>query len=169
MSAVPPIPKRRRRFGEAGALGGVLAIIFWCACGIVAVPLAGLFTLISALGTQGAFSAIADSVTGNSVSTQMLRFGLVPQAILFLWAVSFVALTVLRSRHALSVAPLLMIVWVAVSAFCQFSIRALITPDGATIMDFAALMPGLLAQGVGVAAFVGYFKDGRRPRELYTR
>ncbi|GGF69554.1 hypothetical protein GCM10007301_31520 [Azorhizobium oxalatiphilum] len=168
MSAIPPVSRRRRSSAE-GALGGMLAIIFWCTCGIVAVPLAGLFTLISALGTGGALSSIVDSVSGSSISTQMLRFGLVPQALLFLWSVMFVVMTVMRSRHALSIAPVLLVVWLAVTAFCQFSIRGLVLPEGATIMDLATLMPGLLSQAIGVVAFVGYFKEGVRPKAFYVR
>ncbi|MGU3495315.1 hypothetical protein ACLBXM_14830 [Xanthobacteraceae bacterium A53D] len=168
MSAIPPV-SRRRRFNQEGGIGGVLAVIFWCACGIVAVPLAGMFSLIAALGTTGAFSAMADSIAGPTVAAQMLRLGLVPQAVLFVWGAAFVGLTVMRSRHALTVAPLLLIVWLAVSTFCQFSIRSLMVQENATIMDFAALMPAVLAQAIGVAALVGYFKEGTRPKAYYTR
>ncbi|BAF88949.1 hypothetical protein AZC_2951 [Azorhizobium caulinodans ORS 571] len=169
MSALPPIPKPRRRSAQPGALGGLLAIIFWCACGITAVPLAGLFTLISAMGPQGAFSAIADSFSGSSASAQMLRLGLVPQFVLYVWAVTTVALTILRSRHALTLVPLALAVWVAVTAFCQFSIRSMITPGDVTFMDLAALLPGLLVQAAGVAALYGYFREGQRPAAFYTR
>ncbi|WP_341987539.1 hypothetical protein [Azorhizobium sp. AG788] len=169
MTALPPVQKPRRRTAEEGALGGLLAVIFWAACGITAVPLAGMFTLISAMGTQGAFSAIADSVSGSALSTQVLRLGLLPQAMLFLWAASFVVFTILKSRHALQVAPGLFMAWVAVTAFCQFSIRSMITPDGATLMDFTALLPGILAQVVGAAAFTAYMRQGHRPRFYFVR
>ena len=169
MTALPPVQRPRRRTAEEGALGGLLAVIFWSACGITAVPVAGLFTLISALGTQGAFSAIADSVSGTALSTQVLRLGLLPQAMLFLWAASFVAFTIMKSRLALKVSPGLFIAWVAITAFCQFSIRGLVTPDGATLMDFSALLPGILAQAVGAAAFTAYMWEGRRPHFYFVR
>ncbi len=169
MTALPPVRRPRRRTAEDGALGGLLAVIFWAACGITAVPLAGLFTLISALGTQGAFSAIADSVSGSSLSTQVLRLGLMPQGMLVLWAVSCVVLTIMKSRRALTAVPVLFIAWVAVTAFCQFAIRGLITPDGASLMDFATLLPGILAQAAGAAAMMAYFREGARPRLYYVR
>lgn len=150
-------------------LGGALAVIFWCACGITALPLAGLFTLVAGLGVAGAKSALFDSFAGPGVAQQVLRLGLVPQLFLFAWAASFVLLTVAKSRLTLSIAPWLLVAWVATTAYSQFAIRDAISPDGADLGAFAALVPGLLAQAAGVAAFFGYFREGRRPQAFYRR
>lgn len=160
---------RPRRAGDAPRLGGMLAIIFWCACGITALPLAGLFALVANAGVSGAMWALAETFAGNTPTAHVLRLGLLPQAILFAWAVSLVVLTVARSRHALVVSPLLLWGFVVVSAFSQFSIRDAIAPEGATLGDFAALMPGLLAQAAGAAALYGYFRSADRPRLYFTR
>ncbi|MFG1464343.1 hypothetical protein V5F77_15745 [Xanthobacter sp. DSM 24535] len=159
-----PIPPHRI---GAPRLSGLLAIIFWCACGITAVPLAGLFTLISVLGPQAAWSAIVDSLAAPGGSSQMLRFGLFPQAVLFVWGISFVIMTVRRAVSTLSVAPIGLVIWLLVTAFSQFAIRDLLAPDGLTVGDLASLLPGLLAQGLGVAGFVGYMREGDRPRRYY--
>lgn len=150
-------------------LGGPLAILFWCACGITALPLAGLFTLVSALGVTGARSALFDSFAGAGVPQQVLRLGLMPQAVLFGWAVAMVALTVARARIALTVLPWILVLWLATTGYSQFAIRDAIAPDGADLGAFAALMPGLLAQAAGVAAFFGYFREGVRPQSFYRR
>lgn len=150
-------------------LGGALAVIFWCACGITALPLAGLFALVSALGVVGTKSALFDAFAGPGLAQQVLRLGLAPQLFLFVWAASLVLLTVARKRIALTFAPWLLVAWVAASAYSQFAIRDAISPDGADIGAFAALMPGLLAQAAGAAAFFGYFREGRRPQGFYCR
>lgn len=150
-------------------LGGPLAFLFWCACGIAALPLAGLFTLISALGVTGARSALFDSFAGSGVPQQVMRLGLMPQAVLFGWAVTMVVLTVARARIALLVLPWLLVLWLFTTGYCQFAIRDAIAPDGADLGAFAALMPGLLAQAAGVAAFFGYFREGTRPQAFYRR
>lgn len=150
-------------------LGGALALIFWCACGITALPLAGLFTLISLLGVSGAVSALFDSFAGPGVPQQVLRLGLVPQALLFAWAVAMVVLTVAKARIALSLLPWMLVAWLLATAYSQFAIRDAIAPDGADLGAFAALMPGILAQAAGVAAFFGYFREGRRPGAYYRR
>jgi len=170
MATLPPIlPARRRRDPDQPRLSGLLAIIFWCACGITAVPLAGMFSLIAVLGTQGALSAIADSLSGDAVATQILRLGLVPQALLFIWGASFVVLTIMRAASARTIAPWLLLAWMLGTAGAQFAIRSLLTPDGVTVGDFAALLPGLLAQAVGAAAFWGYMKEAERPRRYFVR
>lgn len=174
-SAVPaaPQPKPRRRPTETTRdtprLGGALMVLFWCACGITALPLAGLFSLVAATGVSGAGWALSETFAGSTLQAQLLRLGLWPQLVLFAWGASFVVLTVLKSRHALQVSPWLLAAWVAVSAYSQFSLRAAIAPDGATMADFAALTPGLLAQVVATAALFGYFKEGMRPRAYYVR
>ena len=99
----------------------------------------------------------------------MLRLGLLPQLVVFAWAVATVALTVARSRHALTVLPWLLVLWVAVSIYSQFAIRNALSPGGADLGALAGLLPGLLTQGVGAAAFFGYFREGRRPQAFYRR
>lgn len=150
-------------------LGGPLAVLFWCCCGITALPLAGLFTLIAEFGVVGAKSALFDSFSGPGLQQQVLRFGLVPQILLFAWAAAVVVLTVAKARIALSLLPWMLVVVVVASAYGQFAIRDAISPDGADLGAFAALMPGLLAQAVGAATFFGYFREGRRPQAYYTR
>ena len=150
-------------------LGGPLAVLFWCCCGITALPLAGLFTLIAEFGVAGAKSALFDSFAGPGLPQQVLRLGLVPQVFLFVWAATVVVLTVAKARMALTVLPWMLIAVVAASAYGQFAIRDAISPDGADLGAFAALMPGLLAQAVGAAAFLGYFREGRRPQAYYIR
>ncbi|OYW41028.1 MAG: hypothetical protein B7Z45_03995 [Azorhizobium sp. 12-66-6] len=167
MPRLPSIRPIRHDNDDAPRLSGLLAIIFWCACGITAVPLAGIFTLISVLGPQAAWSAIADSLSAPGASSQMLRFGLFPQVVLFVWAIGFVILTVRRSARTRALAPVALVVWLIVTAFSQFAIRDLLAPDGLTVGDLAALLPALLAQGVGVAGFVGYMREGERPRRYY--
>ncbi len=170
MPALPPIqPVRRRRDPSLPSLKGLLAIIFWCACGITAIPLAGIFTLISALGPQAALSAVVDSLSGDAMATQVLRYGLIPQFVLFIWAVSFVVLTVMRRAAALTVAPGLFFLWFAVTALCQFAIRSAIAQGDLSVGDLAALLPGLLAQGVGAAAFWGYMRSAGQPKLYFTR
>ncbi|MDQ0504854.1 hypothetical protein [Xanthobacter agilis] len=172
-SAVPvspqPKPRRRPQERETPKLGGALMVLFWCACGITALPLAGLFSLIASTGVSGATWALGETFGGATIQAQLLRLGLWPQLVLFAWGASFVVLTVMKSRHALTVSPWLLAAWVAVSAYSQFSIRAAMAPDGATMADFAALAPGLLAQALGTAALFGYFKEGTRPRAYYTK
>ncbi|MEP9353241.1 hypothetical protein ABLE93_06525 [Xanthobacter sp. KR7-65] len=153
----------------APRLGGPLAIIFWCACGITALPLAGLFTLVAALGVTGTTSALLDSFAGPGVAQQVLRLGLVPQIVLFAWALTTVVLTVAKSRLALSVLPWILVAWLLATAYSQFAIRDAIAPNGADLGAFAALMPGLLAQAAAVAAFFGYFREGTRPQAFYRR
>lgn len=161
-----PAPSRP---ASSRPLGGALAVIFWCVCGITAIPLAGAFSLIAALGTSGAASAISDTLSGDSLQAQVLRLGLIPQVVLFAWAAALVALTIARSRLALSVAPWGLLAWVVVTAMAQFSIRNALAPDGLTIGDLAALVPGLLLQGAGAAALFGYFREGERPKGYYVR
>ncbi|MFG1478143.1 hypothetical protein V5F53_05680 [Xanthobacter sp. V4C-4] len=174
-TAVPaaPTPRPRRRAAapprETPKLGGALMVLFWCACGITALPLAGLFSLVAATGVTGASWALSETFAGSTLQAQLLRLGLWPQLVLFAWGASFVVLTVMKSRHALMVAPWLLVAWVAVSAYCQFSLRAAMAPDGATMADFAALTPGLLAQVLGTAAIFGYFREGERPKAYYSR
>lgn len=168
MTTTPPAPQRAPRSRE-GRLGGVLAVIFWCACGITALPLAGLFSLIAGLGVAGTRSVLFDSFAGPSVPQQVLRLGLIPQVVLFAWAASLVALTVAKSRLALAVSPWLLVAWAVASAYSQFAIRDAISPDGADLGAFAALLPGLLVQAASAAAFFGYFREGVRPRAYYTR
>ncbi|MFG1344292.1 hypothetical protein V5F59_05315 [Xanthobacter autotrophicus DSM 431] len=165
---VPTTPHRPAAPAPA-RLGGPLAIIFWCACGITALPLAGLFSLVAGLGVGGAKAVLFDSFAGAGLPQQVLRLGLVPQVILFVWAASLVLLTVMKARAALSLSPWLLIVWVIASTYSQFAIRDAISPDGADLSAFAALMPGLLAQAGLAAAFFGYFKEGQRPQAYYTR
>ncbi|MFG1299019.1 hypothetical protein V5F49_04400 [Xanthobacter sp. V3C-3] len=150
-------------------LGGALAILFWCACGITAVPLAGLFALISDLGAQGAVSALFDSFAGPGATQVVLRLGLLPHLVLFVWAVTMVALTVARARVALTVLPWILVLWAGVSIYSQFAIRNALSPGGADLGAFAGLLPALLSQVVGVAAFFGYFREGRRPQAYYVR
>lgn len=170
MTSVPPLnpvaaPKPPRRPG----LKGLLAVIFWCACGITATQLAWPFTLIATIGPQAAASAVVDALSGNSIQTQILRYGLAPQVALFLWAVTFVAFTVMRSALALSVAPLLLTLWAAISIYCQFGIQTAVSPDGFSIDTMRVLLPSILAQVAGVVAFWAYFKEGTTPRAFFIR
>lgn len=144
-------------------------VLFWCACGITALPLAGLFSLIAATGVSGATWALTETFAGTTLQSYVLRLGLWPQLVLFAWGISFVVLTVMRSRLTLTVAPVVLVAWVAVSAYCQFAMRAAMAPDGATLADFAALMPGILAQIAGTGALFGYFREGTRPKAYYNR
>lgn len=170
MPTVPRmLPGPTRRDPAQPRLKGLLAIIFWCACGITAVHLAGPFTLVSQLGPQAAFSAVVDALSGDAVQTRVLRFGLLPQLTLFIWAVSFVVLTVMRRSAARIAAPALFVLWLVVTAFCQFAIRDAISPEGLTVEGLTALLPGLLAQGVGVAAFWAYMREGAVPKGYFTR
>lgn len=165
----PPRPRRRATERETPRLGGALMVLFWCACGITALPLAALFSLVAATGVSGASWALSETFAGSTIQAQLLRLGLWPQLVLFAWGVSFIVLTVMKSRHALMVSPALLAAWVLVSAYSQFAIRSAMAPDGATVADFAALAPGILAQVVGAAALFGYFREGTRPREYYVR
>lgn len=168
-----PTARPRRRAApsprETPRLSGALMVLFWCACGITALPLAGLFSLIATTGVSGAGWALRETFAGTTLQAQLLRLGLWPQLVLFAWGASFVVLTVAKLRHALVVAPGLLMVWVAVSAYCQFAIRAAMAPDGASVADFAALAPGLLAQAASAAALYGYFREGTRPQAYYVR
>ncbi|MFG1402780.1 hypothetical protein [Xanthobacter sediminis] len=165
----PPRPRRRAPARETPKLGGALMVLFWCACGITALPLAALFSLVAATGVSGASWALSETFAGSTIQAQLLRLGLWPQLVLFAWGASFVVLTVMKSRHALTVTPVLLIAWVAVSTYSQFSIRSAMAPDGATVADFAALAPGILAQVVGAAALFGYFREGSRPKAYFVR
>ncbi|MFG1418140.1 hypothetical protein V5F38_09535 [Xanthobacter sp. V0B-10] len=165
----PPRPRRRATPRETPKLGGALMVLFWCACGITALPLAALFSLVAATGVSGASWALSETFAGSTIQAQLLRLGLWPQLVLFAWGASFVVLTVMKSRHALTVSPVLLIAWVAVSTYSQFSIRSAMAPDGATVADFAALAPGILAQVVGAAALFGYFREGTRPKAYFVR
>ena len=100
-------------------LGGPLAVIFWCCCGITALPLAGLFTLIAEFGVAGARSALFDSFAGPGLQQQVLRFGLVPQVLLFAWAATVVVLTVAKARIAITLLPWMLVAVVAASAYGQ--------------------------------------------------
>lgn len=169
MASFPRLFRPRKRRPDEPALTGLLAILFWCACGITAVPLAGIFSLIAAIGPVGAFSAVVDSLSGPSMASQILRLGLIPQLALFLWSLSFVILTVQRSVHALTVSPWLLATWAVVTALCQFGIRNATAVDGLTVGDLAALLPGILVQTAGAAAFWGYLREGERPRRYFSR
>lgn len=172
-SAIPvapqPKPRKRPPNRETPKLGGALMVLFWCACGITALLIAGIFALIANSGLSGARWALTEAFGGSTIQAQLLRLGLWPQLVLFVWGASLVVFTVMKSRHALTVSPWLLVAWVVVSAYSQFSIRAAMAPDGATIADFAALAPGLLAQAAAAAALFGYFKEGTRPRAYYVR
>ncbi|OYW60750.1 MAG: hypothetical protein B7Y84_09815 [Azorhizobium sp. 32-67-21] len=163
---LPPTPASRpRRTG----LKGLLAVIFWCACGITATQLAWPFTLIATIGPSATVSAVVDALSGPSVQTQILRYGVIPQVALFVWAASYVVLTVTRSAKALTFAPILMALWVGISIYCQFGIRAVLTPDGLSVETLPALLPSMLAQVVGAVAFWAYFKQADAPRAFFTR
>ncbi|MEP9350348.1 hypothetical protein [Xanthobacter sp. KR7-225] len=157
-----PEPRQRR-------LGGALAVIFWCACGITAVPLALLFSVIANVGAEATVSLLLDGLRGPGLSAELLRLGLIPQAVLFVWAAAMVLLTVARSRHALTVVPWLMVAWVVVSAYAQFAIRSALQQGAVDVMDFAALFPNLLLQAATAAAVFGYFAEGTRPNAYYQR
>lgn len=157
-----------RHGADGPRLGGLLAVLFWCACGITALPLAGIFSLIFAIGPASAGAAILDSLSGQSLNAQILRLGLIPQLALFIWGGSFVILTIQRSAQTRVISPLLLVGWLVLTAFCQFAIRKALAQDSLTLGDFAALLPGLLAQGVGVAAFWGYMREAERPRRYYS-
>ncbi|TCT03454.1 hypothetical protein [Aquabacter spiritensis] len=170
MPALPPVlPARPPRASTEPRLKGMLAIIFWCACGVTAVNLAGPFALIAQIGPHATFNAVIDALSGDSVQSRILRFGLFPQLVLFVWAASFVVLTVMRRQSALLVSRALMLAWLLISAVCQFGIRDAIAPGGMTMEAFAALIPGILAQGVGVAAFWAFMRDGAQPRAYFVR
>lgn len=169
MTMPSPIPRAAPKPALGPRLGGVLAVIFWCACGITALPLAGLFSLIAGFGVAGAKSVLFDSFAGASLPQQVLRLGLVPQIVLFVWAVSLVVLTVAKSRLALTLSPWILVAWVLASVYSQFAIRDAISPDGADLGAFAALMPGILLQVASAAAFFGYFREGTRPQAYYVR
>ncbi len=166
MTRIPPHPTP---VVEEPSLGGALAMLFWCACGITAFPLAGLFALVASFGVSGAISSFTDVLSGPGVQAQVLRLGIIPQVALFIWSAAFVALTVAKSRYALTVVPALLFVFVAVSAYCQFAIRNRITPGGASLGDFAALVPGLLLHLAGALALYAYFTEGARPKAFYRR
>lgn len=162
-------PRTRSHRADDPRLGGALMVLFWCACGITAIPLAAAFAFVANLGVAGTQAALVDGFTGPGLSAQLLRLGLIPQAMLFVWGLAMVVLTIAKSRHALTIVPWLLILWVAVSAYCQFAIREALSPGGTDVMDFAALMPGLLIQGAAAAALFGYFSEGSRPRAFYRR
>ncbi|MBB6307650.1 hypothetical protein [Xanthobacter tagetidis] len=170
MTHLPPLaPRAASSEPRARRLGGALAVIFWCACGITAVPLALMFSVIANVGVEGAASLLMDGLRGPGLSAELLRLGLLPQAVLFVWALAMVLLTVARSRHALTAVPWLMVAWVVVSAYAQFSIRSVLQQGAVDTMDFAALFPNLLLQAATAAAVFGYFAEGRRPQEYYVR
>ncbi len=166
MSHVPPSAAPAAR---PVGLGGPLAVIFWCACAITALPIAGLFSMIANFGVTGTLSALGDSLAGDALPLQVLRISLYPQAALFIWAAGMVILTVARSQLALGWGPWGLAAWTVVSIWAQFAIREAITPGGTGIADFAALVPGILMQVTCVAALLGYFREGARPRAFYTR
>lgn len=170
MSHLPPsTPTPGSPLEKGQRLGGALAVIFWCACGITAIPLAVIFSFIANLGVAGAQAALMDAISGASMSAQLLRFGLVPQAALFAWGLATVVLTIARSRLALTAVPWLLVLWVAVSTYCQFAIRSVLSPDGSNVLDFATLAPGILIQATAAAALFGYFREGQRPTAFYRR
>ncbi|MGQ3675671.1 hypothetical protein ACT6QH_09285 [Xanthobacter sp. TB0139] len=150
-------------------LGGVLAVIFWCACGITALPIAGLFTLIMANGFSGLIWAVKEIFAGVTLSAQVLRLGLIPQVFLFVWGLSTVVLTVARLRQSLLAIPALLGLWVVISILCQIGIRNLMSANGAGISDIATLLPGILMQIAATAGLYGYFREAERPRLFYTR
>lgn len=176
-----PTPRRSPRPGGAGKgrksaaaqagirLGGPLAWIFWCACGITALPLAGLFSLLMVNGFGGLWWALQETFAGETLSAQVLRLGVIPHIALFLWGASFVFMTVMRTRHALRLAPLFLFAWILISTWCQFAIRDLMSTTGIGLGDFTALLPGILLQLAGAAALYGYFRESERPRAYYSR
>mgnify|MGYP000939252577 CR=1 FL=1 len=165
----PPTSAGRPPAPPAPRLGGMLMVIFWCACGITAVPLAVIFSVVANLGVAGAQATLADGLSGQTISAQLLRLGLVPQAALFVWGAATVILTVTKSRHGLVAVPWLLVVWLVVSIYSQFAIRSALSPNGTDTMDFAALMPSILLQVTAVAALFGYFSEGTRPKAYYRR
>ena len=170
MSAVPPVsPVRRTRDPARPGLKGVLALIFWSACGITAAQLAWPFTLIATIGPEATASAVVDALSGPSLQSEILRFGVFPQLALFVWAAAFVIVTVMRLRLALIVAPLLMGLWALVSIVCQFGIRNALSPDGLTADALATLLPSILAQVVGAVAFWAYMRQAPGPAAFFTR
>lgn len=170
MSAVPPVsPVRRTRDPAKPGLKGLLAVIFWCACGITAAQLAWPFTLIASMGPEAAASAVVDALSGPSLQSQILRFGVIPQVGLFVWSTSFVVFTVMRLRLALIAAPVLLAVFVAISTVCQFGIRGALSPEGLTADALATLLPSILAQVVGAVAFWAYMREAQTPAAFFTR
>lgn len=161
-SVFAPAPSKR-------GLGGPLAVIFWCACGLTALPLASAFSLFAALGPAAAIPVMTGSLTDNTPDAMTLRLFLYPQAVLFLWAAGMVLLTVLRSRLALTWGPWGLVAWTVVSAWAQFSIRNAISLAGVDVADFASLLPGLLMQALTAAAVFGYFREGTRPKAFYNQ
>lgn len=168
MSHVPPSPPPAPPARPVG-LGGPLAVIFWCACAITALPIAGAFSMIANFGVTGTVSALLDGFAGDALPIQVLRLSLYAQAVLFVWAAGLVILTVTRSRLALGWAPWGLAAWTVVSVWAQFAIRETITPGGTGVADFAALLPGILMQVTCTAAVFGYFREGARPRAFYVR
>jgi len=161
-SVFAPAPSRR-------GLGGALAVIFWCACGLTALPLAALVSMFADLGPTVAIPVVTSAFTDDAPVAATMRLFLYPQAVLFLWAAGMVLLTVLRSRLALTWGPWGLVAWTVVSAWAQFSIRDAINPAGVSIADFASLLPGLLIQALTVAAVFGYFREGTRPKAFYNQ
>jgi hypothetical protein len=152
-------------------LGGALALIFIAACGIVAVPVAGLVTLVVAAGPDGVFWTLGAFLTAEGLGPtgSVMRLTLVPQAALFLWAVVFIVVTAARLPAGPRIAALVFAFWATLSAGSQVAIQLAISPEGIAPSRIPLMLPFMLLDLVLAAAFWGYMHDGRRPNIYYRR
>lgn len=153
-------------------LGGPLAVMFWAAAIIVAIPFAAAAAFAAAAGPGGLFFALGNFLSGSDagLSGTVFRLSLVPQVMIWTWAVVFVALTLVRSAAAPRAASVFFVLWAVLSATSQVAIRIAIARGGGIgVADAFQLLPYLCLDLVLAAAFWGYMHDGRRPNVYYRR
>lgn len=152
-------------------LGGALAMIFWGATTLV-VTLLLMLAAILALGgflPISMFTDIMFSASAPGPTMTIARLQAIQQALFALWAIVFVAMTLMRRSSTPIVASALMVIWAVSWIAAEIATQYLSAPNGFDLISQAALLPQILIEVVLVAAFSGYMSDGRRPNVYFRK
>jgi hypothetical protein len=135
------------------SLGGALGVMFWTAVAMVTAVV-----MMSRMMFSG--SSMASVVTGISM---------IPQAMFFVWACVFAAMTMGRRPSTPKVASVTMVIWAATSIGAQIATRYVIAQNTFVLGSQATLLPYILLEIVLVAAFWGYMNEGRHPNIYFLQ
>lgn len=151
------------------SLGGALGVMFWTA---VAMVTAVVLVLTSLIAFGDFFSTAMMSrmmFSGSSMASVVTGISMIPQAMFFVWACVFAAMTMGRRPSTPKVASVTMVIWAATSIGAQIATRYVIAQNTFVLGSQATLLPYILLEIVLVAAFWGYMNEGRHPNIYFLQ
>lgn len=157
-------------------LNGVLALIMAASVAlIIFVGLALAFVTFALVGFGGMpwselFRAAIDAVTiptePRALGTRVVTW---QQVAMVIWALVFIAMTMMRSAATPKVASVLMVLWVIMAMGGNALVRHVNLPNGLDTFTLLSMMPYILFNIIVTAAFWGYMQDGRQPNIYYRK